>query len=82
MDIKFVCNVLFWTKLLGLFLINVNRSFEKFVLKMLAHGTEILERKGTKNEDYPNFFLQNKYQTIDEKYPACAVVSQCETAYD
>lgn len=34
----------------------MNRAFEKFVLKMFAHGTEILERKGTKNEDYPIFF--------------------------
>lgn len=24
---------------------------------MFAHGTEILERKGTKNEDYPIFFF-------------------------
>lgn len=26
----------------------MNRAFEKFVLKMFVHGTEILERKGTK----------------------------------
>lgn len=56
MDIKFICNVLFGTKRSGLFLINVNCTFEKFVLKMFTHGTEILERKGTKNEDYPIFF--------------------------
>lgn len=58
MDIKFICNVLFWTEHSGLFLINVNRAFEKFVLEMFAHGTEILERKETKYKDYSIFFVK------------------------